>query len=745
MSNVINGPHGTAADLVQPSPQVPQDDTGGVLSFSPLFLQYWQAVIRWRWVILGIIGASLAIGLISTLLMAPLYTARSQIEVSREKKNVTSVKGLESANEANDAEFYATQYALLKAQSLAQRVMGKLKLAENPRFFAAHGVDFEKIPVADTGRPRAMTPRQRTAMSLLLGNVAVSPIRTSRLIDISYTSRDPELSARIANAWPQEFIGATMDRGFASTADARKFLDERLNQLRQKLQESERAVVTYTTNEGIVTLSSERDSNGRTFAERTLASSELEALNKAYTDARSDRIAAESRNQAGAAESSPEVLSNPAIATLRARRAEAAAEYAKTLVQFEPGYPVARALKQQIDSLDSAIARETNRIGSSRRLAYTEAAQRERELFGKVEAMKKELSRQSQAAVQKNIFQREADTNRELYDSLLQRYKEIGVAGTVGASNMAIVDIADVPTGPSGPRMGLNLVVAFLIGASLAILAVIGLEQVDKGIRNPEDVRNFLKMPLLGNVPLTEGSPLEELEDPKSHLSDAYFSIRSTLAFSTSHGLPKSVVVTSTQPGEGKSTTSVALAEVIGRTGKKVVLIDGDLRSPSIHKYVGIQNTEGLSNLLAGSDIQSVVKSVGDRGLSVITAGPIPPSPAELLSSDRFGELIGQLLEVFDHIVIDGPPVLGMADAPSMARAVEGVVYVAEAERTSRRAILGSLQRLTSVGSHILGLIVTKIDYSKHSLGYGYGFDYGYGSGYGYGYGRRYGADKSKA
>jgi capsular exopolysaccharide synthesis family protein len=353
-----------------------------------------------------------------------------------------------------------------------------------------------------------------------------------------------------------------------------------------------------------------------------------------------------------------------------------------------------------------------------------------------VAGLKGELDRQRRDSIQYNIFQRDADTNRQLYDALLQRYKEIGVAGTVGASNIAIVDEARVPTKPSAPSMPLNLALALLIGIGLAAAAVFALEQIDEGIRSPDDVRKFLKVPLLGNVPLTQQEPLDELGDPKSHLCEAYFSVHSTLAFATNHGLPRSFAISSTRPGEGKSTTALALAEIIGRTGKRALLIDGDLRAPSLHKSRGIDNGAGFANALAGEDdFPGLIHATGAPGLDLMTSGPVPPNPAELLSSARLSGMLDALLERYDHIIIDAPPVLGLADAPLIGHAVEGVLFVVEAEKTPRRAVRSSLQRLYAVGSQLFGVVVTKMDMTRHAYGYGYG--------YGYGYDYRYGAGRN--
>jgi polysaccharide biosynthesis transport protein len=559
------------------------------------------------------------------------------------------------------------------------------------------------------------------------------------LVDVSYSSASPVLSAQIADTWAQQFIASSMDRRFASTADARSFLEGRLADLRARLEQSERELVEYASSKSIVTLSRSTGADGKTTTERTLIAADLEVLNAALADATADRISAESRARTGA---DKETISDPLIASgatsqLRQKRAEVAAEYAKMMVQFEPGYPAARALAEQLRVLDSSIAREesrligreTGRSSNARMGDYRSAVQRERELSAKVEDLKRRLDLQQKNSIQYNIYQREADTNRQLYDALLQRYKEIGVAG-VGTNNIAIVDAAKVPTGPSSPNLALNMALALLAGLGLAGLATFALDQIDEGLREPSQVNRLLQVPLLGSVPDVESEDsLSMLRDAKSVLSEAYLSIRSNLAFSTDHGVPRAFMVTSTRPAEGKSTTSLALATVLSRTGKKVLLVDADMRSPSMHSYIGANNKTGLSNFLAGdNDWRQLVAPTVLTSLSFLPAGPMPPSAAELLSSDRMLMLIRQLLEEFDHIVVDSPPILGLADAPLLSRAVEGCVFVVEAEGVAVRGIKASLGRLQSVHAHVFGVVLTKLKQRQSGYGYGYGYSYGYGN-----------------
>ncbi len=705
------------------------DSTTDAESFGPpILLQYWQVALRWKWVIVGIVVATVTVGLIATLLLTPQYTATSRIEINREQKKVTNLDGMETQESGRDLQFFQTQYSLLEARSLAERVARQLRLSSDLGFFQAHGVNPTDKGFFTTaaGMPSSSVEREKReklAVDLLLKHISISPIRSSALVDISYTSGSPALTARITNAWTEQFIVQSMDRRFASTADARKFLEQRLADLRARLETSERDLVGYAETKGIVALGKSKNPDGRTEVERTLVSSDLEALNAALAQAIAERVIAQSKAAQRNGGASSEAFNNAAIGQLREKRAEIASEYAKLLVQFEPGYPAAVALSQQIRALDASIASEESRVIKSRSAEYQEASKREEDLRRQVEDLKSRMARQQRDSIQYNIFQREADTNRELYDSLLQRYKEIGVAG-VGVNNIAIVDTAKIPEKPSSPNLFLNLAIALMAGCGLAAVATFALDQVDEGLRDPTQIGRLLQVPLLGSVPDTEEQDaLQLLSDPKSSLSEAYLSIRSNLAFSTDHGIPKALMVTSTRPAEGKSTTSLALATVLGRTGKSVLLIDADMRSPSMHTFTGQKNVLGLSNFLAGDNEWShLVSETAIKGVKLMPAGPTPPSAAELLSSDRMLLLVRQLSEHFDHLVIDSPPILGIADAPLLSRAVEGCVFVAEADGVAVRGIKASLGRLHSVHAHIFGIVLTKLRHKEAGYGYGYGY-----------------------
>lgn len=698
----------------------------------PILTQYLRIVLRWKWVILGCVVAALVAGTIITLLTTPLYTATASIEISRESDRVTKLEGVQSETASQDLEFYQTQYGLLKSRSLAERVAKNLKLVDDPLFYAS----FEtKAPgAADTAggvtrmAARDSDKRLNTAASILLGHVDIAPVRASRLVAISFTSPDPALSARVANAWGTHFIQSNLERRFEATSYARKFLEERLEQLRVRLEESERLLVSYAARERIITVTpSAANGANSPAAERSLAADDLSAINGELASATADRVKAESRAQAGAGGAVSEALNNPAIGVLRQRRAEVSAEYAKLLVQFEPGYPPAQALASQVAQLDSSIAREERRVRESLRTTYRESVVREQTLGAKVEGLKAGLLDLRRRSIQYNIYQREVDTNRQLYDGLLQRYKEIGVAGGVGTNNVSVVDPAMVPGAPSRPRLFLNLLISLIAGLGLGGLLAFAFEQIDETITEPREVESTLRYPLLGAVPKSD-DPLIAIHDRKSSVVEAYLSIQTNLEFATAHGAPRSLSVTSTRPAEGKSTTSFALAHTFARAKRTVVLIDGDMRSPSIHGFFNLRNDKGLSNFLAGADaFEAMLLATDQENLFILPAGPSPPNAAELLTGDRLSELLVGLLKRFDHVIIDSPPVMGLADAPLIASKVEGTIYAVVSHGIRTSLVKVALARLRSANARIFGVVLTKFDAKRAHYGYGYDYGYGYG------------------
>jgi len=702
----------------------------------PLLTQILSMARRRKWFILGAITGALLLGLLVTLITTPKYSASATLEIKRDSSNFINVQGAEPDRQSNavDLEFYQTQYGLLRSRGLAERVASRLNLHDNPEFFELYRSK-EADGWFENGRPKpsASTREQRIreAANILLRNFYVVPERLSRLVEIRFISPDPALAQRVINTWSQNFVDRNLERRVDATAYARHYLEGRLAQLRTRIDESERALVGYAAREGIVNIPGPSDGGSSAAGERSLIADDLANLNRALAQATADRVQAESRLDSRRG-SVPEALTNMAITQLRARRAELNAEYSRLLVQFDPQYPQAVALHAQIAQLDTSIAREETRVQDTLRQTYTAMLEREQSLRQHVTGLTSGILDLRRRSIQYNIIQRDADTNRQLYDALLQRYKEIGVAGGVGVNNVSIVDSAQLPERPTSPRIAMNLLIALLGGLVVAAGGAFAMEQVDQGITDPTEVEDTLAVPLLGTIPRTNSPKmLDELMDIKSSLTEAYLSLNTNLAFATDHGAPRSLAVTSSRPAEGKTTTSFAIATALARLKKRVILVDSDLRSPSVHSLVGASNKRGVSNYLIGeAELSTLIQPTSIEGLSILAAGPKPPSAPELLASDRFDRLIRELVEQYDHVLFDAPPVMGLADAPLIANRVEGVVFVLESHGTQRRMARVAIDRLRAANAQIFGAVLTKFD-SKRAH-YGYGYEYGYGYGYGH-------------
>ena len=701
---------------------------------SPLIQQYLRIALRWKYLIIGVTVACIVIGLIITLLMTPKYTATATVEIAREASQVTSIQGVEREAGIADQEFYQTQYGLLKSRALSERVATQLRLVDDPDFFAMFGLKSDNPAFKQTSNryvAAGRAERQRVAGEILLRNVSINPTRLSRLVDIAVTSPQAGFSARVANAWAENFIQTNLERKVQATSYGRNLLERQLQLQKQRLDESQRQLVGYASQQQIINLPAQGGSNGTVTSERSIVADNLAALNTALTQATADRIEAEARYRSGSAGgSSTEALGNVAINSLRQRRAELAAQYQQMMVQFEPGYPAAQALKSQIDQLDRAVSREESRVTGSIEGVYRAATARENALETKVDQLKLSYLDNRRRSIQYNIFQQEVDTNRALYDGLLQRYKEIGVANGVGVNNISIVDAANEPQKPSSPRLLINLFLSLLAGLVLGAGAALALEQMDEAFGDPSEVERKLGLSLLGSVPKTkeDREPRDELLDRKSDLVDAYLAISTNLSFTTEHGAPRSFSVTSTRPAEGKSTTALALATMLSRAGKRVIIVDGDMRSPSIHHLGNVGHERGLSNFLSGEEaIEPLTFQMPDLGLTAMSAGPIPPNAAELLTGTRLAMLIDRLLKDYDHVVIDGPPVMGLADAPLIAAQVEGVVYAVESHGIRATQVKTALSRLAAANVRIFGGVLTKFEARRATYGYGYEYGYNYG------------------
>lgn len=692
--------------------------------------QYWRLLLKYRFIIAGSFVVAVILGIAATLLMTPIYTAEATLQIDRESARVVESDDVTPReNFIQGEEFFQTQYGLIRSRSLAQRVAESEGLAADQTFLKAMGLtEGEGVEQASLVR------RQDRAVDALQSNLSVQPVRGSRLVAIRFDSPNPALSARLANAFATNFIQSNLDRKFDSSAYARTFLEERIAQTKTRLEEAERTLVAYAADQQIITVGDPAEGANANSGAQSLAATDLMALNSALAAARTARIAAEEKwRQANSSSlmSLPEVLQNPAIQRLTENRATLNAQYQQKLSIYRPEFPEMVQLKAQIDETDSQIRTLANEIKSSIRQTYQAAAGQERSLQAQVNGLKGDVLDFRDRNIQYNILQREVDTTRSLYDGLLQRYKEVGVVGGITANNISIVDRARPPEQPSKPSILLNLALAAVLGLGFGVLLAFLMEALDQSLTTPEDVESKLETPVLGVVPiLAKGQmPVQALADVRSGFAEAYYSLRTALQFSTPNGAPSTLFITSSRPSEGKSTTALAIAENFARIGHRVLLIDGDLRKPSMHRLLGASNDRGFSSVLSGSaSLSEVAQRPEDGGMWFIPCGPLPPNPAELLSGARLQQFLEEAKRRFDIVVIDGPPTLGFADAPVMAANAAGTVFVLESRATRRGQARGALRRLQMGRSHILGVVLTKFSARASSYGgYDYAYDYDYG------------------
>lgn len=667
-----------------------------------------------RYIILGTALLGLLAGIALSLVLTPLYRSTALLELNPPSSQVIeNASGQERQAAFNAQEAVATQLGLLRSESLARRVAQELNLVSNPAFTSTEGTRQQKLD---------------QAVATLQQNTLVEGVRDSTLMQVTYVSADPQLAARVANALAEGFIASALERRYDSSSYAREFLSNQLAATRKALEDSERSLNSYALSTGIVR-TPERITNGVATEGASLAAMNLEALNTALNEARVRRVNAEQafRNNASSASSASNSAS---MASLREQRALLQAQYAEKSRTFKDDYPELVELRARISGLDRAIASARGEGASGQRAElqaeFRAAQDAENQLSAQLAQLKSEVQNERGTSIQYNILKREVDQNRQIYDALLQRYKEIGVAGGIGQTNVSIVDRAEPPQRPFRPNVPLNATLGLLGGLALGIaLGVIAHLMLDN-IVTPADVRSKLGLPVLGVIPQVEDDmPLvDALADRKSAVSEAYYALRSSLQFLDDSGMPRVLLLTSTSPGEGKSTSAFAIATNVARSGQNVLLIDADLRKPTFRSSQ--QSNRGLATLLTSGDpVQSAIENTSVEGLQLLPVGRFTGSAAELLTSPRLAGIIQEVRGQYDAVVIDGPPVLGFADAPLVGALADKTILVVQARSARTANVNEMIRRLRASGSDVAGVVLTKV---RGGMGYGYNYySYSYG------------------
>jgi succinoglycan biosynthesis transport protein ExoP len=717
-----------------PYPNYPIYDLSNENEGSLDFYKYLRIAAKYKWLVLSIVATSLLAAFVITYLMTPIFRATSSLQIDREAINILKVDGLQPDEAKGGLEFFQTQYELIGSRSLAERVVTNQGIAEDTNFLVRNRSVIQSLRELIAPKPepdpqsvdQSQESKVRRASGYLLQIMSVTPVRGSRIVKINIDHPNPAIAQRLANAYAEVYIENNLDRRFDATSYARKFLEERLQQLKLKLEDSERLLVKYAEEKGIIQTGTDN---------KNLSSTDLEAINTTLAAVRNDRIKKELLWKQAVATSGlglKEILESPTIQNNQKLRTEFAAQYQQNLAIYKPAFPVMVQLRNQIKELDRQIASEVEAIKQSIESSFLAAKEEEEQLLSQLENSKADVSDQRSKSIELNILQREVDTNRQLYDGLLQRYKEIGIAGGVGTNNISIVDKAVLPGAPRSPNMIINMVIGALAGVLIGFSLALLLDYLDDSFKSPEDIEREIGIPVIGVVPKPKAGieVADEMLDARSAMSEAYRSLRTSLQFSTSDGLPRVLLVTSSKPAEGKTTTTISLAQSLAQIGLNVLLIDGDLRNASVHKRLRSSNELGLSNYLAGSHMpEDVVQSTETDRLVLISSGPLPPNPAELLSGPRMSSLLALARQSFDIVLIDGPPVMGLADAPLLSSFVNATMLVVAANETRKSTVKVALKRLVVARTNVIGALLNKFDSKEAGYGYGYGYgDYEYHS-----------------
>jgi polysaccharide biosynthesis transport protein len=677
--------------------------------------EYIRTIVKQKKFIAATIALSLLAALLYSYTRVPIYSATAQIIMQDTNEQVMPKNGRAAPIVVNSSQLIATQLGLIKSLSQAKRVATRARLTQNPAY---------------ASQSSNAKDRLEQAAASVRSQLSVENVRDSRLVNITITSPSAADAANLANVYAEEFIAANLQRSVDSTSYAREFLEKQLETTRQKLDESERQLVAYASDQRIIELGTDKEGN----ASRSLDASNLIRLNEALAEARIERISA-AQNLRFSNNGPENRGDSAAVQSMRSERAKLEAEYQQKSAIFLPEYPEMNALRERIKSLERAIGSEQRLSTSSRgqdlQAQYRAALAKENDLVGKVDALKSGLLKLRSRSIEYTILQREVDTQRASYDGLLQQYRDVGQSEGVGKNDVTIVDQARIPGGPISPNIPLNMIMGLLGGIILALGGAFLIEFVGDSINLPEEVERKLNLALLGVMPSAEkGERIsDEAIDPKSDIAEAAYSLRTALQFTTAHGTPRSILLTSSRPAEGKSSVSFALSLAFARQGRKVLLVDADMRRPTF--YPGLQSRDdeaGLSNVLTGQlNGDLPIRKTGVANLWLMTAGPTVPNPADILSTNAYAEMLQRALTKFDIVIADGPPVLGLADALLLGTQSEAVIMVVEASSIRRSQVLTALNRLRSTNAHIVGAVLNKFNRTNAGYGYGYHYEYNYG------------------
>ena len=713
-------------------------------------------LVRHRKLIAAVFGLTVGIMMLQTYSTVPTYRSHAQILIQDERATaVSALKQTDPAFWADPEPYYKTQYNILRSRGLARRIVRKLEIQNVPEF--AGRLPQPRGPLAAVAavrgrlknavaaivslvRPSAPATEARAPdesaeeagyVGALIGRIQVMPLQGTRLVDLYFDAADPAFAVRAVNVLAEEYVEQNLELRLQNIDKTLVWLTAELQKQQAKVTSSEQALADYRSAQNAISLDDRQN----------IVVARLNSLNESVTRARTTRAQKEALyNQVRSVDPAsdailhvPAVAASQAVIEVRTRLTGLEADRARLTSRYGPQHPEMVKLEGQIQQARQQIGAEAAKVVQQLRSDYQAALAEERSLSGSLEEQKTAAMDLDRKSASYSVLEREAETNRQVYQQLLQQEKELRVISNSRANNVQIMDRAD-GAGQIAPTPRRDWMMAMLLGVVLAVGLALGVEYFDDTIKTPEDVSHRLKLPLLGIVPAVRGDKLPVLTGPVPHdLGEAFRSLRTSLVFTSAGEGPRVIAVTSTQPLEGKTTTACNLAAALALGGARVLLIDADMRRPGLHKAMGMHNTVGLSHLLVGqARVRDAVQRTTEPNLFVITAGRVPPNPSELIASERMKAFLLKLKSgPFEWVVIDTPPVLAVTDSVILSQLVAGMVFVIGAEMTRRMHAERALETLAHGKPHIFGAVLNRVDFDANKYYYSRYYGYQYKSYYG--------------
>ena len=711
----------------------------------PHLYDYLLILRKHQWLILSFMLSVVTIVAIATFRMQPVYVATARVEIDRENANILPFQGADSYDSVMDDNYIETQSKILTSETLALQTIRNSGLFVRPDY--SSGGPSEALATGSLANQR-----RPPELGGFLGSLSVRRVPNSRLMDVSFESTDPQLAARITNAHLDTYVQRNFQSQYDSTTRATTWLRDQLEELKYRVQHSEDARIAYERQNQIWTLDDKQNVTSQRFAD----------ANREFTAAQTERMKKQSLFEfakEGNLSGVPQSQSSASLAELKRRQRDMSTEHKEALEQFGPNFPRVQRLQAQIRDLDINIEKEKQNIVDTLESDYKESAAREAMLGKALDQQKSEVNQMSQKMVEYNILKREAEANKTLYDGLLTKLREAGVSAGLRSSNIRIVDPAMIPAAPSRPAKTRNVALAFIVGLVGGIGLALMREYLDNTVKTPDDIETLSRLPSLAVVPQFTSSngdgnnkrqkllpgfssngndkriELVAQHLPKSQMSEAFRALRTSLLLSRADHAPQVILVTSALPREGKTTAAANLAVTLAQLGDSTVLVDADLRKPGVGRLLNMTGGKyaGLSSYLAGASSLALVTVPHPTipNLAAIPTGPLPPNPADLLSSHRFAEAIAELRTKYKFIVIDTPPVMAATDAVILSVQTDGVLLVVRSGETPKEAFTRMRDLLVSVKCNILGVVLNAVNASAPDYYYSYRYypySYGYGA-----------------